>query len=199
MKSKWFIYILIFLLGCFVGVYISHKIDADSSVKEHIVTHSYVVDKIEAMGKLEVIKYNIQDIMEYEKSRQWLPNAKTILLVKGEIIACVDLSEITEKNVIVTKDSIALFLPPPEICNIKIDHSQSKLYDISYGLWESAELLDNAYKFAQIELEKRALEINLTDQACHNTIMMLTPMLEAMGFKSVTIFFNDKLLQNNMK
>ena len=195
MKSKLLIGIIIFLLGCFVGAYIRHLFSSDSSVEQNTITHSLVVNKIESMGNLEVVKYSIQDIMEYKKMRQWLPNAKTALLIKGEIIACVDLSKITEDKVVVSGDSIALLLPPPELCNVKIDHSQSKIYDISYGLWESAELLDQGYKYAQMELERRAHQINLTDEARHNTILILTPMLNAMGFHSVTILFDDNLSQ----
>ena len=195
MKTKLFFCVVCFLLGGLVGAYITKMVYSNKG-EEVVITHSLIVDKIESIGNLEVVRYSIQDVMEYEKIREWLPNAKTALLVQGEVVACIDLTKITEERLTVSGDSIALLLPSPEICHVKIDHSQSKIYDTKYGLWESAQLIDNAYKYAQRELEQRAKQINLTDEARSNAILLLTPMLNAMGFRSVTIIFDDSTFIN---
>lgn len=190
MKFRALSYIAVFILGCIVGAVFWGK--GSRKTEEVEISHSTVVHKIESVGNLEVARYNVQDIMEYKKVRQWLPNAKTALLIRGEVVACIDLTRITEDRVTITNDSVALLLPAPEICHIKIDHSQSKIYDITYGLWESAELMDEAYKYAQKELEVQAHKINLTNEAKQNAQMILEPMLLALGFKHITIIFDDK-------
>lgn len=196
MKLKLLFYFIFFILGCLVGWYIAKAIYSSTSTEETIINHTLILNKIESVGNLEVVKCNVQDVIEYKKIRQWLPNAKTALLVQGEIIACIDLTQIKEDEINISGDSIALLLPVPEICHVKINHSQSKIYDTKYGLWESAQLVDEAYKYAQKELELRAKQINLKEEARTNTIHLLTPMFNTMGFNSVTIMFRDDFQKN---
>ncbi len=192
MITRFIKYIVIFVLGILVGVFFTYTKMNEKS-EDVFVQHSVVVDKIESMGKLEVVKYNIQDIIEYKKMRQWLPNAKTALLVNGEIIACLDLSKITENRVVVSGDSVAVYLPAPEICHVRVDHARSKVYDMTYGLWESTALVDEAYRHAEIELIRQSRNLDFEDKAKENATLVLTPMLNALGFRHVSIMYDDKL------
>lgn len=192
MIARFIKYIVIFVLGILVGVFFTYTKMNEKS-EDVFVEHSVVVDKIESMGKLEVVKYNIQDIIEYKKMRQWLPNAKTALLVNGEIIACLDLSKITENRVVVSGDSVAVYLPAPEICHVRVDHARSKVYDMTYGLWESAALVDEAYRHAEMELIRQSHNLDFEDKAKENATLVLTPMLNALGFRHVSIMYDDKL------
>lgn len=184
-------YIIIFLVGTIIGALATYQ-HMKTEPEDIYITHSIIVDKIESMGKLEVVKYNIQDIIEYKKMRQWLPNAKTALLINGEIIACVDLSKITENRVVISGDSVLLHLPPPEICHVKVDHSTSRVYDMTYGLWETTSLMDEAYKHAEKELIRQAKKIELTQKARENTTLVLTPLLSAFGYNHIIIMFDDE-------
>lgn len=195
MKIKYITYLTLFVLGVVVGSSITYALLKERST-DTAVTHALVVDKIESLGRLEVVKYNIQDIMEYKKMRQWLPNAKAALLISGEIVACVDLAKINEKSVVISGDSIALLLPPPEICQVKVNHSKSKIYDMTYGLWESAMLMDEAYKYAENELIVQSKRLNLMREAKENTESALRPMLNAFGFKHITIIYDEPIDRN---
>ncbi len=57
--------ILIIILG--LVALIIYLLKSDNKDERTIVSHTMVVQQIEEMGKLEVVKYNIQDMMEYEK------------------------------------------------------------------------------------------------------------------------------------
>lgn len=198
MKFKIILSLIFFVLGCIVGAYITNLTHKSQNIEiDTIVEHSVIIEKIENLGKLEVVRYNVQDIVEYEKVRQWLPNAKTALQISGEIIACVDLSKIREEHVTLAGDSVVVILPRPEICHVKVDHSKSKVYDTSYGLWESAKLVDDAYKHAQQGLEQQAQKLDLTKEARENTAAIITPMLNALGFKHVTIVYDDYVFPKN--
>lgn len=192
MITRFIKYIVIFVLGILVGVFFTYT-NMNEKSEDVFVQHSVVVDKIESMGKLEVVKYNIQDIIEYKKMRQWLPNAKTALLVNGEIIACLDLSKITENRVVVSGDSVAVYLPAPEICHVRVDHARSKVYDMTYGLWESTALVDEAYRHAELELIRQSRNLDFEHKAKENATLVLTPMLNALGFRHVSIMYDDKL------
>ncbi len=181
--------ILIILLG--LVALIIYLLKSETKQEQTIVSHTMVVQQIEEMGKLEVVKYNIQDMMEYEKVRRWLPNSKATLKIVGEVIACVDLTTIDANDIVTKGDSISLILPLPEICHYKIDHSRSRVYNMEYGLWETAEVVEDAYKKAEEQIYQQAQNMGIEKESRENTIKVLTPILRAMGFTKIYIGFKS--------
>lgn len=164
-------------------------------------TNDVVIHQIEELGNLEVVKYNIQDIMEYTKMRHWLPNSKTSLKICAEVIACVDLTRIEKDDIYTDKDSVSLILPNPEICHYRIDHSRSEVYNVEYGLWETAELVDEAYKEAERHIYQEAINMGIARESRENAIKVLTPILKGLGFTKIHIGFGHPLqniLQENV-
>lgn len=190
MRKKLFpLSILVILLALFS--LIIYLLNSAGKEEKTVVSHTMVVQQIEEMGKLEVVKYNIQDMMEYEKVRQWLPNSKATLKIVGEVIACVDLTTIGENDIVTKDDSVSLILPMPEICHYKIDHSRSRVYNMQYGLWETAEVVEDAYKKAEEQIYQQAQSMGIEKESRENTIKVLTPILRAMGFTKIYIGFKS--------
>lgn len=168
-----------------IVVYCSNK---DKNEEVHI-THDMIVHEIVPLGRLEVVKYNIRDIVEYKKVRQWLPNSKTALIVVGEVIGCIDLAKLTEKDIQTFGDSVSVMLPAPEVCSFKIDHSKSRVYNVENGWWETTQLVDEAYKHAEKQLRDQAQQMGLSKDSQVNAEKVLRPLLIALGFKKVHIDF----------
>lgn len=177
---------LIFIMGIF-----TYKSCLQGKKEEVLISHNMLVQQIEELGRLEVVRYNIQDLMDYEKKRKWLPNSKTSLKIVGEVTGCVDLTKIQAEEIRVDKDSVSIILPDPEICNWKIDHSKSKVYNVEYGLWETEELVDEAYKEAEKKLYKEAQNMGIAKESRENTKKVLTPLLKGLGFRKVHIAFRS--------
>lgn len=184
---------VLLVVGVTIGALITYfYLKPENKQVEVEVSHHLIVEKIERLGNLEVVKYNLQDVVEYQKVRQWLPNAKTALIIAGEVIACIDMTKIESEDIYTQADSIRLILPSPEICHVKIDHSRSKVYNMEYGLWESEKVMDEAYKHAEQHLYSEALKLNIGEESRENTIQLITPLLEAMGFNKVYITFDSR-------
>lgn len=182
--------VTILVSGILIGILFSYLFrGSNKNEVRSEVSHTMIVEKIENLGNLEVLKYSIQDIMEYKKIRQWLPNAKAALMISGEVICCVDLSKVKPEDIYVSGDSIRLQLPSPEICHTKIDHSKSRVYDINYGLWETTDIVDAAYKSAEKQLYAKALELDVESKSRDNTVNLLKPILSSMGFEHILITF----------
>jgi len=162
-----------------------------SPKSEVFVSHDMVIHQIEELGNLEVVKYNIQDIIEYNKIRRWLPNSKTSLQISAEVIACVDLTQITPEDIFTEKDSVRLTLPVPEICHYKIDHSRSRVYNVDFGLWETADLVDEAYREAERHIYQEALNMGIALESRDNAVKVLTPILKGLGFSKIDIRFHN--------
>lgn len=176
-------------------MFIWHKCSNNANKIE--VTHDMVVLKIEEMGKLEVVKYNMQNIVEYKKMRQWLPNAKTALVAVGEVVGCIDLSLITADDVTVTGDSVHIVLPSPEVCYSKVDHKRSRVYDVNFGWWDTANLVDDAYRFAENQLYLEAINMGIISESKRNAVKILTPLINALGYKKAGFDFKQPDINEN--
>jgi hypothetical protein len=170
------------LLGLFIyAVYFFwERFSAMAAEKPPVVvtTHNTVLQEITAMGKLELVKYNFKDVVEHKVVKQWLPNAKAVLIVSGEAVGCIDLTKIKASDVIEDKDTVIVYLPKPELCTYKINHEQSKVYDVEYAFMDEASLVNDAFTAAEKQIGKSALKMGILEQTRENAEKILTPLLE---------------------
>ncbi|MCS6820252.1 MAG: DUF4230 domain-containing protein [Microscillaceae bacterium] len=149
------------------------------------ITHNTVLKEIEAMGKLELVKYKFRDVIEYKVEYSWLPDSKAILIIAGEAVACMDLSKIKEQDIQERGDTLTIQLPSPEICFSKVNHQESKVYDTEYTYFQEAELIDEAYKEAEKQIKNIAVKSDILLQAEKNAIQLLKPLFEQISKKRV--------------
>ena len=183
--------LLKFLLGIAVGVIICGVIYLALNNKnaQAVISHQSTLEKVEALGKLELVRMNIRDVIEHKLVRQWLPNASAVLIISGETVGCIDLQKIQPENIVIKKDTLKITLPAPELCYCKIDHKKSKVYETKYDYFTGINLVDEAYKEAENQLCKTALESGILDRTKENAITILKPFFEGLGFKQVEIYF----------
>jgi hypothetical protein len=151
--------------------------------------HTVVLQEISSMGKLELVKYNFKDVVEQQIVKTWLPNAKAILIVQGEAIGCVDLTLLEIADITSDSETLVVNMPEPELCVFKIDHSKSRVYNTEYTFNEEAKLVQEAYKQAEKQIQKSALDMGILDQTKENAKKILTPILEKASGKKVVIKF----------
>ncbi|TLV00836.1 DUF4230 domain-containing protein [Dyadobacter luticola] len=160
------------------------------SGKDNVETmHNLVLQEVSAMGKLELVKYNFKDVVEQQIVKMWLPNAKAILIVQGEAIGCVDLTQMEIADITSDSETLVVNMPEPELCVFKIDHSKSKLYNTEYAFNDEGKLVQEAYKQAEKQIQKSALDMGILDQTKENARKILTPVLEKASGKKVVLKF----------
>ncbi len=156
-----------------------------------VVTNNMVVEKIEAIGKLELCKYYIKDVVEQKQIKNWyLPNSKVVLIISGEVTGCIDLKKIDSTGIFILPDKIRIRLPAPEICYTKINHQESKVYDIENEFFDKAKLIDKAYALAEKNIQDGALKMKILEQTKTNALITLKPLLEGFTEKKVELYFN---------
>jgi len=181
-----------FFLGLAVGFIICGFIffRLNDRGTQTVISHQSTVEKVEALGKLELVRMNIRDVMEHTLVRQWLPNASALLIISGEAVGCVDLHKVQPENIVIKENTLKIQLPSPELCYCKVDHKKSKVYETRFDYFTGINLVDNAYKEAEKQLEKMALESGILEQTKKNAIALLVPFFEGLGFKQVEISFS---------
>jgi hypothetical protein len=184
------------LIGLFIcAVYFFwQKFDDLTEEKPPVVitTHHTVLQEITAMGKLELVKYNFKDVVEHEIVKEWLPDAKAVLIVSGEAVGCIDLTKVQSKDIIEEADTVIIYLPDPELCVYKINHDQSKVYDVQYAFMDEAQLVNDAFVAAEKQISKSALKMGILSQTQQNAQKMLTPFLEKVSGKKVLLRYRLK-------
>jgi len=171
---------LFFLFGAF----------SESNKTETVITNHMIVEKIESIGKLELCKMYVKDIIEQKEVKSWyIPDAKVMLIISGEATGCIDLKLIDSTSITMNEGIIRIKLPEPTLCYIKINHQESKVYDIQNEYFNKAKLIDKAYAMAEKNIEKSVLEMNILQQTKDNAQATLKPLLESFIGKKVELYF----------
>ena len=156
---------------------------------EVVVNFNTVLTSVEDLGRMELVRYNFKDVVEYEKTvSRFIPNSKLVLIVSGEAVGCVDFSKITQADIQFQGDTLVqVALPAPEICYYKVDHSKSKVFSKENTYFQDAELVDEAYKYAEKNIARSANHSGILKQTERNANQVLKPMLEAFSGRKVIL------------
>lgn len=158
-----------------------------------ISNHNVVLEKIEELGKLELVKYKFRDVLEYNIKYDWWPDSKTILIISGEAVGCIDLKKIQQKDIRDTKDTVYVHLPTPELCYYKLNHNESKVYDTKSYSMDATKMVSGAYAEAEKQVKRTALQSNILEQTKMNGEKLLKPLLEQISNKKVVFTYQPEI------
>lgn len=161
--------------------------------KQTVLTDDVMIEKITNMGKLELVKYSMKDVIEKKEVRTLLPDSRILFVAAGEVTGCIDLTKIKKEDVVSSADSVTVFLPAPEICYAKLDHQRSRVYDLS-GVWlpsQRQEMVEDIYKIAEKKLMENAMAMNILGKTRENARTIFKPMLETISGKKVGVRFRN--------
>ncbi|HNP17582.1 MAG TPA: DUF4230 domain-containing protein [Fulvivirga sp.] len=184
-------WLIVLILG--VWIYLSKP----TQNEEMIITHHTLVQEIEAIGKIELVRYNFKEITEVKKlSKEYLkifklgPDSKIALISIGEAAGCIDLTKIQDKDVSLAGDSIFIALPTSELCYYKLDMSKTRIYSLETNpMVDEKEFIQSAYKSAEDEIKRAALNSGILEQTNQNAESILRPILEKLSGKKVIFTF----------
>lgn len=188
--------IILFLFGAVVGIifwgFYTTGTFAFLPADKPVTTHNVVLKKIEALGRLELIRYKYKDMVEHEVIKAYLPDPKVVLMVTGEVVGCIDLKKVKPQDVTEKADSIYIRLPRPEICYSKVNHSESKVFDTRnttlFG--DRSKLIDQAYKIAENHLPQAAKQANIIERTKASGENLLRPLFENLSKKKVVFTYD---------
>ncbi len=157
-----------------------------------ISNHNIVLEKIEELGKLELVKYKFRDVLEYNVQYDWWPDSKAVLIISGEAVGCIDLKKIKAQDILDKKDTLFLTLPAPELCYYKLNHHESKVYNTETYSMDTQKLVEGAYKEAEQQVKRTALQSNILAQTRENGEKMLKPLLENLAKKKIVFTYQPE-------
>lgn len=150
-----------------------------------------VVRQIQQLQRLETVRFSMDKIISGEHQNPYLPKFlvgdRLLLVVHGEVIAGVDLSQLEPQNVSLHDRSISLRLPKSQILLTRIDNSRTRVYSRDTGLFSSPDpnLESQVRQEAERELQEAALQDNILKTADDNARTTLSALLRSLGFANV--------------
>jgi Protein of unknown function (DUF4230) len=157
------------------------------------VSQPTVVSRIQRLERLETVTYTMDKVVEGDRSSDVLPDFlvgdKLMLLVHGQAIAGVDLSQLIPSDVVVNGKSVTVHLPPAQIFVTALDDSKTRVYSRNVGWFVQADpnLESEVRDKAQQELRNSALTAGILSTAQQNADATLTKLLLSFGFDQVHV------------
>jgi hypothetical protein len=154
-----------------------------------------VVDKIQKLNRLETVVYSLDTVVEGDRSSPILPDAlagdRILLVVHGESIAGIDLSQLKPEDVHIDggTHNIHVTLPPSQVFVTTLDNQHTRVYARSTGLLVPADqnLESDTRAKAEQQLQQAALSDGILDAARKNARATVTTLLYSLGFQQVDV------------
>lgn len=154
-----------------------------------------VVREIRSLNRLETTTAIIDKVIEAGQEGNAIYNLlvgdKILLIASGEVIAGIDLSKMTDQDIILSPDgsSATITLPPAEILVSRLDNNETRVYDRQRGLLTkgNVDLESEARRVAEQEIVRAACERDLLTRAAEDGKTRMTGLLNALGFDQVTV------------
>jgi Protein of unknown function (DUF4230) len=152
-----------------------------------------VVEKIQRLNRLETVVYSLDSVVEGDNSLPMLPNVLTgdriLMVVHGESIAGIDLSQLKPEDVRIDGRSIHVTLPASQLFVTTLDNQRTRVYsrDTGWLVGPDKDLESQTRAKAQDQLQKAALADGILDAARKNARATVTTLLYSLGFQTVEV------------
>lgn len=203
----WLLLVIILFLW-FLGFQFPGK---GGKTKLEVVNTRLILEKVEELGKIELIKYNYHEIFDYQQLSEgkikgstalrqfdYSPDLKAVLITRGEAVGCIDLTRLKLNDIIYEHDTLIVHLPDPEICYYKLDLENTRVYDFERSSWwsrifpdeeETKGVIEHAYREAERQIRFSALENGILEETKNNAEAMLRPLIERFADKPVIFIY----------
>jgi hypothetical protein len=158
-----------------------------------------VLQQIQTLSELVTVKFVLEKVVAYDDPKFFadlipLGDNKLILLAHGVVKAGVDLSKLTNDDVIIREQKISLTIPKASLTDAYLDEKHTQVLDRQTGLLRSFDknLERTARQYALAEIQRAARQGGIEREANERARDQLTALLRTLGYKEVEIRTRDK-------
>lgn len=152
-----------------------------------------VVSQIQRLNRLETVSYSVDTVVEGKHTNAVLPDLlfgdRLLLVVHGQVIAGVDLSQLKPESVKVDGRSVTVDLPASQVFTTRIDSGKTRVFARTTGLLTQADpsLESDTRAIAETQILQAATKDGILDMARGNARNSMESLLRGLGFTQVTV------------
>ncbi|MEO6814631.1 MAG: DUF4230 domain-containing protein [Ginsengibacter sp.] len=150
---------------------------------------------LQKMSDLATAEYVVTKIIKANDNQTWykIGNRKILMSCKASLVAGIDLSQLTEKDIKIDGENVTITLPHAKLLyinikpeDIKVAYQDVSLFRTNFSVQEKDNLAAQAEK--QIKESADSLGIFLTAET--NATLFINNFLQKVGFKNININFS---------
>lgn len=175
------------LIALLTGVVLWQRVAIFPLRNQTTITHSLVLEKVQAVAKLVSSESTMRDVVIYEDT--WYGSTKrSLVVVTAKVLAGINLEKGADVRIDEQAHKITITLPPATL--LATDISEMKTYDEQRGLWNPFEPADRdkIYQQARQQFQDAAQQAKLTEHANQSAKQMLEALFSRDGFSAEVTF-----------
>ena len=150
-----------------------------------------IVKEVHQLNELVTVRYSIEKVVGMKEEKSPLGEESILLLVRGKVLAGIDLSQLTPNDVSVSHgDMVRIHLAAPHIQEAFLDEKYTKVWDRSITWWTpwvtpDPDLEHKARMQALNDIKTEAVDMGILAEAQRNAETDIRNTLLAFGVKKV--------------
>jgi hypothetical protein len=167
----------------------------NSGAAHRTLDSAAVAKEIQQLNELATVKYSIEKVVGMKEQKSPVGTESILLLVRGKVLAGIDLAGLTPGDVIVFHgDTLRIRLTPPHIQETFLDEKYTKVWDRSITWWTpwvtpDADLEHKARMQALEDIKAAALDMGILAEARRNAEMDIREILRAFGMDKIVFAY----------
>ncbi|GGN02634.1 hypothetical protein GCM10011609_46940 [Lentzea pudingi] len=183
---------VVILLGAAVFVFGQFRPFGDESIDR---SQPAMLKSVRDLSQYHAAAGEFQVVLDIENDVKWVPAAlagdRTLFVAAGSVNAFVDLGTLKDDGLVVSADgkTVELRVPKAQLDKPNLHHDRSYVFSQERGLINDLQALagppdqQKFYVAAEAKLSEAAKQSELLKRAEDNTRVMLTGMLQSLGFQ----------------
>ncbi|SFQ98621.1 Protein of unknown function [Lentzea waywayandensis] len=183
---------VLILLGAAVFGFAQIKPFGDESIDR---SQPAMLKSVRDLSQYHAAAGEFQVVLDIENDVKWVPAAlageRTLFVAAGSVNAFVDLGTLKDDGLILSPDgrTVELRVPKPQLDKPNLHHDRSYVFSQERGLINDLQALagppdqQRFYVAAEAKLTEAAQKSEILKRAEDNTRVMLTGMLQGLGFQ----------------
>ena len=149
------------------------------------------IEQVQALSCLVTTRVEVADVQE-TRLDGYTGSVKAALLLRGDFLLGVDLSQAKFESVNETARTATLILPQPQVTSPRLDHERTRVFAVlQTGLWQialgggqtSGEVVDRAYRDTQRFVAAAADDPAMIGRSRQQAESVLAAFFKATGWK----------------
>lgn len=157
------------------------------------------IQQMKNLQRLETQRFSIERVVEASTARgdalDMFLGERLLLIASGDVVAGVDLSKLTDRDVIISSDgmSVTLTLPASEIFSARLNNERTRVYDRQTRLLtqltggQDPTLETQARQEAERQILAAACENGIMQRAAEEAKRSMEQFLRLLEFENVTV------------